>query len=414
MRPESLARRLSPVLALVLAGCARAEMPPGTGPDFDPPLVVEMFPEYGAVVPDLDEDAFVRFNEPLGDPRSVARVVQTSPAWLYVVNAGRRNVRIRPRDGWRPGVVYRFRIPAGIRDLIRNETREPIDLLFTTGTELSATRTIGRVMDRETVRSVRDASILVLDLDSIPYWAVTDTGGNFTVPSLPMGDYWAFAFRDQNRNKLLEREFEPYDSGRVSLPESESVVKLEFWLTVRDSTPPVLGAAEATDSLHLKLEFDELLEPDSLPGEALVRVVQRDSGEEWPVEEFVVGALPVVADTTSTEPADSVRAEPEGQAPDVPPDAGEEVRQDVVPLQPPESDQLERGRPQRFVTVRLGRALSGGTYDVTARGFLNLRLLAGGGDTTLVYVPPPPEPAEPENGEGKEGQDGPGTDGAER
>ncbi|MCK5482667.1 MAG: hypothetical protein KAJ13_03160, partial [Gemmatimonadetes bacterium] len=59
------------------------------------------------------------------------------------------------------------------------------------------------------------------------------------------------------------------------------------------------------------------------------------------------------------------------------------------------------------------------TYDVSARGFLNLRLLVGGGDTTLVYVPQPP-PAEnhdPESGEemgdGSEGQDESGTDGAE-
>jgi len=64
---------LAPVLAIVVAACARQEMPPGTGPDFDPPAVVEMFPEYGTAVPDIDEDAFVRFDEPMGDPRSVAR-----------------------------------------------------------------------------------------------------------------------------------------------------------------------------------------------------------------------------------------------------------------------------------------------------------------------------------------------------
>ncbi len=425
MRPESVASRLALVLAIVLAACAREEMPPGTGPDFDPPAVVEMFPEYGTAVPDIDEDAFVRFDEPMGDPRSVARVMETSPAWLYEINVGRRNVRIRPRDGWRPGVVYRFRIPAGLRDMIRNQTREPIEILFTTGTELFDTRTGGRVMDRATVRTVRDASILVLGLDSIPYWAVSDTGGNFTVPSLPVGDYWAFAFRDQNRNQVLDREFEPHDSGYVSLPESGSVVELEFWITAPDSTPPLLGAAEATDSLHLRLDFDDLLEPDSLLSDAVVRVVLRESGEEWPVEEFVVGGLLVVNDTTSVEPADSAQAGLVGEGLDVPPDTAESVRQDPVPserleLGARDSSDVERSRPQRFVTVRLGRALSGGTYDVAARGFLNLRHLVGGGDTTMVYIPPPPpaEIPEPANGEemgdGTEGQDESGTDGAEQ
>jgi len=114
-----------------------------------------------------------------------------------------------------------------------------------------------------------------------------------------------------------------------------------------------------------------------------------------------------------------------GEGVDATPDTAEVALQDAVPSQRLElgardSSEVERSRPQRFVTVRLGRALSGGTYDVAARGFLNLRLLVGGGDTTMVYVAPPPpaEIPEPENGEemgdGTEGQDASGTDGAEQ
>jgi hypothetical protein len=114
-----------------------------------------------------------------------------------------------------------------------------------------------------------------------------------------------------------------------------------------------------------------------------------------------------------------------GKGVDATPDTAEVALQDAVPSQRLElgardSSEVERSRPQRFVTVRLGRALSGGTYDVAARGFLNLRLLVGGGDTTMVYVPPPPpaEIPEPANGEemgdGTEGQDETETDGAER
>ena len=59
--------RLLSVLAILLVSCAREEMPPGTGPDFEAPAVVEMFPRYGSAVPGMDEDAYVRFDEPLGD-----------------------------------------------------------------------------------------------------------------------------------------------------------------------------------------------------------------------------------------------------------------------------------------------------------------------------------------------------------
>jgi hypothetical protein len=64
-----------------------------------------------------------------------------------------------------------------------------------------------------------------------------------------------------------------------------------------------------------------------------------------------------------------------------------------------------RARPQRFVSVRLARPLAAGEYDVSARGFLNLRLLAGGGDTTFVYEPPAPVPVE-EPGEAEAGEEG--------
>ena len=390
------ARRLIPVLVIALAACAKEEMPPGTGPDFEAPSVVEMFPEPGSAVPDLDEDAYVRFDEPLGDPRSVARVVETSPAWLYEINAGRRNVRIRPRDGWRQGVVYTFRIPPGIRDLVRNQTRETIEFLFSTGTEISDTRTTGTVRDRETVRAVRAIAVQVIGGDSVPYAAVSDTGGNFMLPALPVGDYWAFAFRDQNQNRILDRDFEPHDSGRVILSERTSVVRLDLWLTTPDSTPPQLGFAEATDSLHIRLEFDDLLEPDAPLGEASIRVAVSATGEEWPVSEFTVGALPVVDSTSSdAADADSSAAEVDPQAEPVTPEPADQG--EISPEEPAEPGSLgvERARPERFVSVRLGRALSAGTYDVSARGFLNLRMLPGGGDTTIVYVPPEPLP-EPE------------------
>ena len=383
-------RRLNLLLGVTVAcaACAREEMPPGTGPDFEAPAVVEMFPMSEAAVPDLDEDAYVKFDEPLGDPRSLARVIETSPAWQYEINAGRRTVRIRPIDGWRPGVVYTFRIPPGVRDLVRNMTREPIEILFTTGPEFFDSRAAGAVWDRETVRRLRDIAVQVLGEDSIPYAAVTDTGGNFAFRGLPVGDYWAFAFRDQNRNRTLERDFEPHDSGRVSLSDSTTIVELELWLTSPDSTAPLLASVEATDSLTLRLEFDDLLEPDASLAGASVGVVAAGTGEEWPVAEFVIGDLAPAA-----VPEEDV--EPDSLAGEVDLDDAE-----VIPVA-----QDERARPQRFVSVRLERPLVGGDYEVSARGFLNLRLLAGGGDTTFVYEPPAAVPEEDPAGEGVEGEE---------
>ena len=391
-------------------------MPPGTGPDFEPPVVTEMFPTHGSAVPGLDEDAYIRFDEPLGDPRTVSRVVQTSPAWAYEIDAGRRSVRIRPVEGWRPGVVYTFRIPPGLRDLVRNQTSEPIEWLFTTGSEFVETRTSGVAWDRETVRTVREIAVQVIGSDSVPYAAVTDTSGSFSIAGLPTGYYWAFAFRDQNRNRVLDRDFEPYDSGLVSLPDPTTAVRLEFWLVAPDSTPPVLSSAQATDSLNLRLEFDDLLEPDARVDSASVRVTMVGSGEEWPVAEFVIGAPAPVDSTPPEAPAFDVDRDDEADAGGPPRlEPGEEPGRGAADSSSVETLTVERARPQNFVSVRLGRGLVQGTYDVSARGFTNLRRLTGGGDTTMVYEPPPvapPEEAvEDENGDGENGSEAAREDG---
>ena len=382
------------------AACAREEMPPGHTPDFDPPGVTEMFPPYGAAVPDLSEDAFIRFDEPLGDPASVGRTLVTSPAWEYEVHAGRRNARIRPRDGWRRDVVYRFTIPPGLRDLIRNQTEEPIEFLFTTGAELTATEAAGRVLDRETVRALRGASVLVIGGDSVPYTAQTDTAGTFALPSLPVGAYWAFGFEDQNSNRQLDRDFEPYDSAEVLLEDPTVRREVELWLVAPDTTPPTLVEARAVEEQEVRLEFDDLLEPDFPLVEASVRIANADTGEEWPVEEIMVGVPESVVEDSAASVPDSVGAEPAAggiaEPPDaaVPADSGgvapaaEEEAEEGSPPTPADPDSI-RARPQRFVTVGLARALDGGTYRATVWGFANLRLLVGGGDTTFVYEPPP-------------------------
>lgn len=387
-------------LAIVCTACAREEMPPGTGPDFEAPVVVEMFPAHGSSVPDIDGHAYVKFDEPLGDPRSLARQIETSPAWLYEIKAGRSDVRIRPLDGWRPGVVYTFRIPPGLRDLVRNQTREPIEVLFTTGAEFVDSRTTGAVWDRETVRKARDILVHVVGGDSVPYSAVTDTGGSFALAGLPTGDYWAFAFQDQNRNRTLEREFEPHDSSRVNLSDSALVAELELWLTAPDSTAPLLALAQARDSLTLRLEFDDLLEPDVPLADAAVRVSDAVTGEEWPVMEFVVGDLAATVDSvaageepeTGRQPTDAERAEEPARPEPVPVEAPPlRSPSDSGAVAPPEE---VRSRPQRFASVRLGRPFAAGSYRVSARGFVNLRGLAGGGDTTFVYEPPVVAPEE--------------------
>lgn len=417
----------SVVVALV-STCANVEAPPGSGPDFDPPAVLERYPAPGAVVPDLDDDASIRFDEPIQSPRNLERGLDLSPAWDWKFNPSTRGFSVKPREGWRTGVVYHVRVPRGVADLLRNTTRTSIEWTFSTGPDISRTRIDGTIYDRIQGAGVRDARILFLPQDSIPYSVVSDTGGVFSMNSLPPGEYLVLGFLDQNRNRRLDRGMETYDSAVVSLPDSISRHALNLWMIPPDSTPPVLVGVVAFDTVTVVLEFDEPLEPEASFDSVRVSVTPALGGAELPVAGLRVGQ----SGTPGSVPP--VRTVPGGETPDPVADDEMEVRPDSLDVPEgvevadsirgvadsvgvrgdsiPAADSLavdlqepgEPGRPGRpglgnaearerpypFLIVTLEQALTEDSFRVSVGGVSNLRGLTGGGDTTFVYVAPLP------------------------
>lgn len=391
--------RIPPLLLLpLLAACAKQEPPPGTHPDDIPPRPVQLRPEYGASVPGFDGYAKVQFDEPLSSPRNLTRSVTGSPAGRYDVKPGRSSVEVRPADGWRAGVVYYLRLEAGVSDLLRNRTLGPVEWLFAVGGEVPPTEVSGRVIDRVSGRGTRGLRVLFLGADSIPYTAVSDTGGVFAIPGLPFDDYEAVGFSDQNRNFKYDKEFEPGGSTNFSLSEASHEAELRVLVLPADSTPPVLTGAQARDSVTLQLEFDDPLDPDVALGAASLIVRDSVSGEALAIDTFVVGALP---------PAPARVAPGEGAPADaVAPDSA--VAQQEAAAE-------ERSGPgvtpaSTRVSVRLARSLGAGTYSVEATGFPNLRGLMGGGKTRFSYEPPPPRGEAPAGEEQPEAEGAPPSD----
>lgn len=370
-----LPRRVASLaLLLIAAACAKEEAPPGALPDSRPPDIRETDPADGAVVPDFDGELRLRFDEPFRVPGDFTREVFGSPADRYRVAVSFSEIRVRPEGGWRSGVVYTITFPAGIADLLSNRTDEPIVVTFSTGPPVTSTRAEGRAFDRLTGRPLSDVRVLFLALtgDSVPYTAVTDREGRFALRSLPPGRYRAFGFDDLNRDRLLQRGLEPYDSATFRLRDAASSASLTLRLTEPDSTAPVLGRIEARDSVTLALEFDDPLDPEQDFGAARVSVADTATGARWPV----AAVAPPGREEGGERPAE-----------------GEE---EVDPRRPGPGGAvggLQGPRPDRVVVVRLGRPLADGVYRVTAGGFRNLRGLEGGGEGLLEYGASPAEPS---------------------
>lgn len=355
------------VLCCLVAACANPELPPGTHPDRVAPRAEEIHPAYGEAVPGFDGDAWVQFDEPLLDPRSIERTLIASPAGRYEVKPGRTRIRVRPEAGFRDGVVYYFAFSAGISDLLRNRTDAPIEMLFSTGPAVSPTLVKGHAFDRVTGRGSKGARLLFLSQDSVPYTAVSDTGGVFRLPGLPYGDYRAIAFIDQNRDFEYQEEFEPGDVIPFELTETLATATVDLWMLPADSTPPVLASAEIRDSLTVRLVFDDPLDPEASLADVEVSIQEESGDRTWAVVDIVVGSPTVPVATP-----DSVEVEA------------------ALPVPVPQPARSSRPPASTFATVTVAEPLVEGTYRVRAAGLPNLRGLAGGGDTTFVYTPPSP------------------------
>lgn len=354
--------------------CANEMPPPGSLPDEEPPVVRSIEPAPDSVVPGFDGHVRIRFNEPVNVPNDLGRQLIASPMEVYEVESGFSDIRIRPRGGWRDSVVYCLAIPEGISDLLRNRTPTGIQFCFSTGVPIAGTRITGTVLDAVTGQPQPEATVqFIAPPDSTPYGAVTDREGRFSLRAIPPGGYEAFGFLDRNRNFALDRALEPNDSTGVEAFEG-AVPDLELRLVEPDTTPPRLLRAEAFDSLTLRLEFDDpLLRPQ--PGSPLVTV--RDSASASGVD---------VTTVRVGEPAEVGLASPDSTAPD---SAG--VAADSLAAPPPAADTAGAGGrplPSRYVSIRLSRVPGVGVYRVHAEGFVNLRRLSGGGDTTVVISPP--------------------------
>ncbi|MDE2719614.1 Ig-like domain-containing protein [Candidatus Palauibacter polyketidifaciens] len=388
---------LSAIMALLITlACAREMPPPGARPDEVPPSIVRIRPAPDSTVVDFDGALEIRFSEPVRIPNGLARQMFVTPMEVYEAETGFSDLRLRPEDGWRDSVMYCFTIPTdGINDLLRNGMEIPVEFCFSTGAEIPETMVEGEVIDALTAQPLEEARVIFwAGPDSIPYGAITDSIGRFAARGLPPGEYEAFGFVDRNRNMIPDRALESHDSAFVSAS-PDSLTELRFVVVAPDTTPPLLARALVVGSETVQLEFDDYLlnpqpeEPglairDSATNEMLEIVASlMGSADEvtFPADSAALADSVAAADSAAVEDSAAVADTAEVEAPS--PDSVAGAASDSIAEEDPVL-------PSRFITVRLGAALDSGTYRVAVTGVVNVRGLAGGGDTSFVAEPEPP------------------------
>jgi hypothetical protein len=376
-------RRL--IVAVVLVACASQGDPPGGPPDAVPPVVVAIAPESGAVNVRPDRVEF-RFDEvvserPSGAP-SLEQAVLISPTdGLPRVDWRRRSIAVRPRRDWKPNAVYTVTLLPGITDLRGNAMKTGASVIFATGPTIPNTRVTGILYDWVAGHAVRAGAIEAVALpDSIVYVARTDSVGRFTLAHLPPGSYAVRGWLDANANRELDGR-EAYDSASVALRDTASLTLLAF---VHDTLPPRINAVEVVDSMTLRVELNQPLDPEQTVDTMRFRLTAPDSS---PVR--LRNVLPADAwdraRADSIARADTTRRPPARQAPTPRPDSV--VLPRPVPISRFVVITAEPLRPEttyRLIAVEARNLL--GRAGTSARVFTMPRRAAA--DTTRRAPPP--------------------------
>ena len=295
-------------LILLLGACAQASSPPGAPPDRTAPRVISSVPEQGEMVPGFKGPVRIRFDETLSEkgPRPADMAAVSPESGDLEVSRHGSEIRIMPKQGFQNGRVYHVTVFQGLQDRFGNSRQAPYELIFSTGPDILATALGGLVFDRLTGKPINNGRVVAVNInDSAAYTTLTDTAGFFGMRSLPMGAYRVLAFVDNNRDRKLNG-IEPRDSTLKALSTVRDTQTVELSLLARDTTPSRLLHADATDSLQVRLSFDDFMEaaqplapvhaqvwqlPDSLP----------IAGTLFHVREFEQ-RLRAMSDTTTRKP----------------------------------------------------------------------------------------------------------------
>jgi hypothetical protein len=266
------------LIAIALAACASQAFPPGGPEDPDPPSLIGVVPDSGAVNVATDREVVFRFDEVVNErPSGVANLrdlVLISPRQGEPrVDWSRSSIGVRARGDWRESTVYTVTLLPGLQDLRSNVRRQPSTVVFSTGPTLPDTRLTGAVFDWVAGRPAAGAIVEAITPDSVVYVGAADSVGRFTLAHLPAGTYRVRGFADPNRNRELDPR-EPFDTAMVRLTDTAS---LDLYAFVHDSAGPRIESVAVRDSLTVRATFDKALAPGQSLDTSQVRLVRADS-----------------------------------------------------------------------------------------------------------------------------------------
>ena len=427
-RIDRIARATTCVVALGMSACASPGIPPGGPPDKLPPQLVAVTPDTNSLSVRARSVLF-QFDEVVNErstpiaasgggagasasaggngstfgnsnsASSLASLVSVSPGDGRERVTWRRDaIEVEPRDGFRPNTTYRVTIQPGLGDLRGNILREPIEVMFSTGAQPTASTIRGIIFDWVGNRTAPGARVEVfVRADSTVRWSTrADSTGHFVVRDLAPGTYALRGWLDVNANRAIDPR-ELFDSTTVTV---DTTVTTELYSFAHDTIGPRIETLEPVDSTALRIKFDRGVDVTWTPDSATIVIMRSDSsyvrvGAMMPATLFdsLAAVARGVADSAAA-PADSAplvrTAAPIAPSAPIAPIAPSAPRAPSAPVADTiaPSPKLNRPIPIQSWVVRFDAPLSVGEYRLKVRGIRGLTAAVRDSEREFRLRPP--------------------------
>jgi hypothetical protein len=179
--------------------------------------------------------------------------------------------------------TYVITIGTGCKDLRNNAMMKSYTVAFSTGKKLDTCGISGQLFAEGPVEGTQVWAYLMQEnKDPNPqeqfadYITQADKSGQYRFYYLAQGRYRLFAVNDRDVNQLYDPEYDLLgvtNRDAELFKDSVLVQGINFRITMRDTTPPVLLSASAPDKHHIDLGFSEPLMKKGVENIANYRIV---------------------------------------------------------------------------------------------------------------------------------------------
>ena len=226
------------IIALQLISCANELPPPGGDEDLTPPGIVQITPKPNSTN-FTGKSIVIEFDEYI-DRRSFtdALFISPKPKSEMVVNYSGTSVEIVFPDGLEKNKTYTFYIGKELKDVRRgNKLTQPIQFAISTGSQIDKGQLSGKVYSDDytgivvlAYRLISQNNTIDPESDEADFITQVDENGNYKYLNLPDGNFRVLALRDEDRNLLLDENFEEIyvSTGDVEINQVTPVTGVDF------------------------------------------------------------------------------------------------------------------------------------------------------------------------------------------